>query len=79
MSRSSIWLPMNQTRLEKYGAAVLSRIYRSIAMSLTETDRIEHAGIAILKLSTIARKLVFRSFDQGRYKSVCEDTDVTYA
>lgn len=31
-----MWLPMNQTRLEKYGAAVLLQIYSSMAGSLTE-------------------------------------------
>lgn len=38
-SSSSTWLPINQTRLEKYGAAVLSRIYRNIDFSSTSINR----------------------------------------
>lgn len=34
---SSTWPPMNQTRFEKYGAAVLSLIYRNMLWSSTAT------------------------------------------
>ena len=34
-SSSMIWLPINQTKFEKYGAAVRSRMYRNIDLSST--------------------------------------------
>jgi len=38
-SSSMMWLPMNQTRLEKYGAAVLLQIYSSMVGEPTEGER----------------------------------------
>ncbi len=35
-SNSMMWLPMNQTRLEKYGTAVLFRMYSNMAGSPTD-------------------------------------------
>ena len=45
---SSTWPPMNQTRFEKYGAAVLSLIYRNMLWSSTATTTRRHVHVSLM-------------------------------